>query len=114
MFHFLTEPADRDASRDLAASTVTPAGFLIVARFALDGPARCSGLPVTRYGPAELAAAFTPHFTPHLVDDEMHHTPWSAEQHFTWLVLQRARQPPSRDRLRLARARGYQSSAMCI
>jgi trans-aconitate methyltransferase len=89
VFHFLTDPADRVTYRDLAASTVTPGGFLIVATFAPDGPTHCSGLPVARYGPAELAAAFTPHFTAHLADDEQHHTPWGAVQHFTWMVLQR-------------------------
>ena len=89
VFHFLTEPADRETYRDLAASTVAPGGFLIVATFALDGPTHCSGLPVMRYGPAELTAAFAPHFATHLVDDEQHHTPWGAVQHFTWLVLQR-------------------------
>ena len=46
-----------------------------------------------RYGPAELAAAFAPHFTAHLADDEQHHTPWGAVQHFTWLVLQRGLTP---------------------
>ena len=89
MFHFLTDPADRVTYRDLAASAVTPGGFLMVATFALDGPTHCSGLPVARYGPAELAAAFAPHFSAHLADDELHHTPWGTEQHFTWLVLQR-------------------------
>ena len=89
VFHFLTVPADRATYRDRAASTVTPGGFLIVATFALDGPARCSGLPVMRYGPAELAAALAPPFAMHLADDEQHHTPWGAVQHFTWVVLQR-------------------------
>lgn len=89
VFHFLTEPADRATYRDLAASTVAPGGFLIVATFALDGPTHCSGLPVMRYDPAELAAVFAPHFTANLADEETHHTPWGAEQHFTWLVLQR-------------------------
>jgi trans-aconitate methyltransferase len=89
VFHFLTDPADRATYRDLAASTVTPGGFLIVATFALDGPTHCSGLPVARYGSAELAAAFAPHFAAQMADDEQHHTPWGAVQHFTWLVLQR-------------------------
>jgi hypothetical protein len=46
-------------------------------------------LDVDQVGGPELAAAFAPHFTAHLADDELHHTPWRAEQHFTWLVLQR-------------------------
>ena len=89
VFHFLTDPADRATYRDLAASTVAPGGFLIVATFALDGPTHCSGLPVARYGSAELATAFAPHFTAHLADEEQHDTPWGTAQHFTWLVLQR-------------------------
>jgi trans-aconitate methyltransferase len=91
VFHFLTEPAERATYRDLAASTVTPGGFLIIATFAHDGPPHCSGLPVERYGSAELAAVFASHFTAHLADDEQQHTPWGAVQHFTWLVLQRDR-----------------------
>jgi hypothetical protein len=64
---------------------------LIIATFAHDGPPHRSGLPVERYGSAELAAVFASHFTAHLADDEQHHTPWGAVQHFTWLVLQRDR-----------------------
>ena len=60
-----------------------------MATFALDGPTRCSGLPVARYGSAELAAAFAPHFTAQLADEEQHHTPGGTAQHFTWLILQR-------------------------
>jgi hypothetical protein len=89
VFHFLTDPVDRTTYRDRAASAVTPGGFLIVGTFALDGPDHCSGLPVMRYGAAELAAEFAPHFATHVVDDEQHHTPSGTAQHFTWLVLQR-------------------------
>jgi trans-aconitate methyltransferase len=89
VFHFLADPTDRATYRDLAASRVTSGGFLIIATFAPDGPTHCSGLSVMRYGPTELAAAFAPHFTAHLADDEQHRTPWGARQHFTWLVLRR-------------------------
>jgi len=36
-------------------------GSVIVATFALDGPERCSGLPVVRYSPQSLAAEMGPH-----------------------------------------------------
>jgi trans-aconitate methyltransferase len=89
VFHFLTNPADRATYVNLAASAVTPGGFLIVATFALGGPTHCSGLPVARYGPDELAAQFAPHFASLIADDEQHHTPWGVKQHFTWQVLRR-------------------------
>jgi hypothetical protein len=89
-FHFLTNPADRATYVNLAASAVTPGGFLIVATFALGGPTHCSRLPVARYGPDELAAQFAPHFASLIADDdEQHHTPWGVKQHFTWQVLRR-------------------------
>ena len=44
-----------------AASAGTSGGFLIVATFAIDGPTHCSGLPVARYGPDELAAGGEAH-----------------------------------------------------
>jgi SAM-dependent methyltransferase len=53
-FHFLTEPKDRNAyiARVLKALRVN--GQLIIGTFALDGPERCSGLPVQRYDAASL------------------------------------------------------------
>jgi trans-aconitate methyltransferase len=89
VFQFLTDPADQTTYRTLAASAVEPGGFLVVGTFAADGPTHCSGLPVMRYGPTELAAEFAPDFAPRTADHEHHHTPWGAVQIFTWLVLQR-------------------------
>jgi ubiquinone/menaquinone biosynthesis C-methylase UbiE len=62
VFHFLTEPAQRDAYRNAAATTVAPGGTLIVATFAPDGPEMCAGLPVRRYTISALAAEFVPEF----------------------------------------------------
>jgi hypothetical protein len=89
VFHFLTEPPDRTTYHTLAASAVEPGGFLVIGTFATDGPTHCSGLPVMRYDAPELAAEFAPQFAPRIAEDEHHHTPWGAVQHFTWLVLQR-------------------------
>jgi hypothetical protein len=61
VFHFLTNPADLATYVNLAASAVTPGGFLIIATLALGGPTHCPGLPVARYGPDELAAGGEAH-----------------------------------------------------
>lgn len=54
-FHFLTEPADRDAYVVRLTKALRPGGHAIIATFAPDGPERCSGLPIVRYGPDSLA-----------------------------------------------------------
>jgi len=48
VFHFLTEPKQRVAYRDALLEGLVAGGLAIVATFALDGPERCSGLPVQR------------------------------------------------------------------
>ena len=52
--HFMVDPADRAAYLDTLRETLAPSGHLVIATFGPDGPERCSGLPVDRYGAAEL------------------------------------------------------------
>ena len=89
VFHFLTEPDQRAAYRRTLLKAIAPAGLVIMATFALDGPEKCSGLPVQRYDAASLSAAIGSGFTP--VEDwrEEHLTPWGASQSFTWCVFRR-------------------------
>ena len=88
-FHFLTEPSDRAAYIDRLSKAVQPGGHAIIGTFALDGPERCSGLPVVRYDAAQLSATLTPSFA--LVDMRRHDhkTPWGAIQHFQFSVFRR-------------------------
>ncbi len=55
-FHFLTEEADRRAYVSRLDTAVRPGGYVIIGTFALDGPEKCSGLPIMRYDAAALAA----------------------------------------------------------
>jgi trans-aconitate methyltransferase len=55
-FHFLTEAADRAAYLDRMRQAIRPGGHAIIATFAIDGPDRCSGLPVMRYDATLLSA----------------------------------------------------------
>ena len=88
-FHFLTEASDRAAYIDRLTKAVQPGGHAIIGTFALDGPERCSGLPVVRYDAAQLSATLTPSFA--LVDMRRHDhkTPWGAIQHFQFSVFRR-------------------------
>jgi 2-polyprenyl-3-methyl-5-hydroxy-6-metoxy-1,4-benzoquinol methylase len=52
--HFLTDPSDRIAYAECIQKAVRPGGHVIIGTFALDGPERCSGLPVVRHDAASL------------------------------------------------------------
>lgn len=90
VFHFLTERSARAAYRDALESGLEPGGLLIMATFALDGPERCSGLPVRRYSPDTLAAELGSDYrlTGHW--GETHMTPGGQPQNFNWSVFRRA------------------------
>ena len=61
----------------------------MLATFAPHGPSQCSGLPVVRYGPDDLAQLFRPSFTLEADEREEHVTPDGIVQPFTWVVLRR-------------------------
>ena len=87
VFHFLTDPADRERYMAAMRRSLKPRAHVVVATFALDGPARCSGLDVARYDAATLHAQFGDDFEPLDSRRETHITPAGAEQRFTWIHL---------------------------
>jgi SAM-dependent methyltransferase len=96
VFHFLTGPADRRRYVEQVRAAVRPGGHVIVAAFASDGPARCSGLQVARYAPEELHAQFGSDFR--LVESarEEHRTPAGAVQPFTYCLCRLGGGPADR------------------
>lgn len=81
-FHFLTEPRDRAAYVERLQSAVRPGGQIIIGTFALDGPEKCSGLPVQRYDGKSLAAELGAAFELIETRGEIHATPWKSTQAF--------------------------------
>ena len=53
-FHFLTDAKDRAVYAEQVLRAVRSGGHVIIGTFALDGPERCSGLPVIRHDAASL------------------------------------------------------------
>lgn len=90
VFHFLTQPSDRQRYIANVRRAIRPGGFVIVATFATDGPNRCSGLDVIRYSPESLHGEFGREFE--LVDSvkEVHHTPSGGEQRFVYCYCRRS------------------------
>ena len=89
VFHFLTDPDDRARYRQRLLETLQPGGSVILATFAPDGPERCSGLPVRRYSPEQLAAEMGPPFVLTASRVHLHTTPWGGTQSFQYSLLRR-------------------------
>lgn len=89
VFHFLTDPADRAAYVDRLGRVLRPGGHAIIATFALDGPERCSNLPVVRYSPQTLAATLGAGFRLVAERSQMHATPWGSEQSFQYSLFRK-------------------------
>jgi SAM-dependent methyltransferase len=89
-FHFLTEDRDRAAYVVRLERALKVGGHAIIATFALDGPERCSGLPVVRYDPVSLGQTLGR--TLRLVDSRQHThaTPWGSDQSFQFSVFRRS------------------------
>jgi len=81
-FHFLTDPADRAAYADRVLRAVRPSGSVIIGTFALDGPERCSGLPVVRYNSAAIGEILGPAFDLLETRADAHKTPMGTIQRF--------------------------------
>lgn len=86
VFHFLTLAADREQYIAQVRHTVRPGGYVMVATFAEDGPARCSGLDVARYSPGTLQGAFGPEFTTIESRRDEHRMPNGVIQAFTYCL----------------------------
>jgi SAM-dependent methyltransferase len=87
VFQFMTSPEEREGYLATMERSLQHDGHLVLATFGPDGPTRCSGLPVDRYGPDELAAALGDRVrlvSSHLED---HRTPRGESQQFLYADL---------------------------
>lgn len=88
VFHFLIEAADRAAYLANLRRALAPGGHAIIASFDMDGPDRCSGLPVQRYSPESLVVKLGSSFR--LTDRraESHLTPAGRVQRFQYSLIE--------------------------
>jgi SAM-dependent methyltransferase len=88
-FHFLTDASDRSAYVRHLKKAVRSGGCVILGTFALDGPERCSGLPIMRYDEGMLGAILGTDFR--LIDFRRHDhtTPWGVVQRFQFSTFRR-------------------------
>ena len=84
VFHFLTSAEDRAAYVRQVRRCVKAGGHVIIATFGPDGPAKCSGLDVVRYGAEGLQAELGPAFRLERQLTDLHETPAGKIQPFTY------------------------------
>jgi SAM-dependent methyltransferase len=88
-FHFLTDPKDRAAYAERVLRAVRFGGHVIIGTFAMDGPERCSGLPVVRYDSAAIGKILGPRFSLAETRTQAHKTPAGAIQRFQFSRFRR-------------------------
>lgn len=84
VFHFLTQPEQRQAYVNLARQSLNPGGYVLMATFGPNGPLKCSGLEVVRYDDQQLHTEFGDEFR--LLGSEItdHSTPTGNNQQFLY------------------------------
>ena len=88
-YHFLTIDEHRQLYLRTLLAATAPGAIAVFGCFAPDGPQRCSGLPVARYSPAQLARQVGAKWLLISQDREEHITPAGTIQPFTWIALRR-------------------------
>jgi SAM-dependent methyltransferase len=88
--HFLVAASERAAYLSRLARGLKPGGHAIIATFALDGPERCSGLPVQRYDAEALEKTLGADFRLIATQRRVHVTPWGSAQPFQFSVFRHA------------------------
>jgi len=89
VFHFLTDQEDRRKYIRAMKESINSGGHVIIAAFSLEGPPKCSGLNVERYSPEKIKNKLGDSFEFVKSVDEVHVTPWSAEQKFTYCYFRK-------------------------
>ena len=89
VFHFLTDPADRAAYRGNLQRAVPSGGHAILSTFSLEGPEKCSGLPVRQYSAETLSEELGPDWRLLESHREDHPTPWGGTQNFVYGLFRR-------------------------
>ena len=89
VYHFLTTDEHRQHYLHPLNTATAPGAIAVFGCSAPDGPQYCSGLPVARYSPAQLARQIGTKWLLINQDREEHTTPAGTTQPFTWIALRR-------------------------
>lgn len=88
VFHFLTTAEQQDKYRNQLLKALRPGGHMIMGTFAPEAPPKCSGLPVQRYNPEQLATVLGEDLELKRHCKELHITPGGVEQMYLYCHFQ--------------------------
>jgi SAM-dependent methyltransferase len=88
-FHFLNAPEEQAAYIERLRQGLKVGGYAIIGTFALDGPEKCSGLPVTRHSADTIGALLGSKFALRDTRRHQHKTPWDSVQSFQFSTFLR-------------------------
>ena len=88
VFHFLTRKDEREKYKEQILKSVCHKGYVIISTFSLEGPKKCSGLPIKQYSEKSLLSELGKNFK--LIDHQYnnHSTPSGNYQNFLYCCFQ--------------------------
>jgi hypothetical protein len=86
VFHFLTTRKQRLTYVRQVSKAVKSGGHVLISTFGPEGPTKCSGLDVVRYGGESLHAEFGRQFQLLESFRELHRTPFGTTQQFLYCL----------------------------
>jgi 2-polyprenyl-3-methyl-5-hydroxy-6-metoxy-1,4-benzoquinol methylase len=89
VLHFLRDPDERRAYLDNLERLVAPDGHVVLSAFDVEGPEKCSGLPVRQYSPELMQETLGAGWRLLETRYEDHPTPWGGEQRFVYGLFAR-------------------------
>jgi len=84
VFHFFTSHGEQESYIRMLDRILEPDGHLILGTFSLDGPEKCSGLPVQRYDIDSLTQRFSDAFEPIDVFEYLHKNPRGQDRPYVY------------------------------
>ena len=88
-FHFLNEAQDKDIYLQMVNNHLKAEGYLVMSTFSLNGPEKCSSLPVQQYSEDSLNDFFNRYFKKIKCFIKDHETPFQTFQQFIVCVFRK-------------------------
>ena len=90
VFHFLRDEKDQLQYKKNLTNHLDKSGFVIISTFNMKGPDKCSGLKTVKYNKHTLLQVFGDEFEFIEEIKEIHFTPDSKKQNFSYFILKRS------------------------
>lgn len=88
-FHFLKHPTEIKLYSDLARSTISSKGHLLISTFSDKGPLKCSGIEIQQYSEKSLIDNFSQNFQKIVCFSADHLTPFDTTQNFIFCAFKK-------------------------